>query len=210
MLNSRTIKNILKYTFILSFFIFCGPLFADDKGQIININQNYQIAFTDLGNSALKQGDIVKVSLSADDFVFMQVLESSPILSKLGPSQVDNFRTNLKEFQSMTVGDAVVKVNETQENADLPTTDSSQSKDAVELSELQIQKLEGDLALAKDEIKRLEKSNEESKIQLSELAAENQTKSEEPVVPAQTDNKEMVDQIKVHLENMRKLLDENN
>jgi hypothetical protein len=210
MLNSKTVRDVLNYSFIFLFFILCGPLFAEDKGQIININQSYQIAFTDLGNKELKQGDIVKVSVSADDFVYMQVLESSPILSKLGPSQLENFRTNLKDFQSMGVGNEVVRVNQPQERVYDSTAGASEAKEAVELSELQIQKLENDLALAKEEIKRLEESNEESKVKLNELAAENQVKKAEPVVQEQSNSKEILEQIEVHLENMRKLMNENN
>jgi len=201
-------NKFLITTAVFSIFIVCGPLFADDKGQIININQNYQIAFTDLGNNILKQGDIVKVSLSTDDFVYMQVLESSPILSKLGSSQLENFRTNLKAFQSIVVGDGVVKVDQNQQKADNAVADIPGSKGTLELSEIQIQKLEKDLALAKEEINLLEKSNEESKMKLNELAAENQTTNEGPVAPEQSDHKEIFSQLKIHLDNMRKLMDE--
>jgi septal ring factor EnvC (AmiA/AmiB activator) len=210
MLNFKTIKNIPKYIFPLFFLIFCGSVFADSKGQIININQSYQIAFTDLGNNVLKPGDIVKVSLNAEDFVYMQVMESSPILSKLGPSQLENFRTNLKDFESLAVGDEVVKVNQGQERVDHSMEKLSDTKNTLELSEQQIQKLEGDLALAKAEIKRLEESNEESKAKLNELAAEDQVKNKEPVAPDQSDDKELLGQLKTHLDNMRKLIDENN
>jgi len=195
------------FSFLL---ILAGPLFADDNGQIININQNYQIAFTDLGSRVLNQGDLVKVSLNADEFLYLQVLESSPILSKLGISKVEGFQTNINDFQRMTVGNEVVKIKQTQEKAVETPAETTESKDTVALSEMQIQKLEGDLALAKEEIKRLEESNEESKVKLSELASESQTKVEEPAVLPPAISKDTLGQIKSHLDNMRKLIDENN
>jgi hypothetical protein len=190
--------------------IFCGPVLADNKGQIININQNYQIAFTDLGNSVLKQGDIVKVTLNADEFVYMQVLESSPILSKLGTSQSDNFRTSLKDFQGMAVGNEVVKVDQTHDKAEHPATAIPDSADAAALLEQKIQKLEGQLALAKTEIKRLEELNQESKAKLNDLTVQAQTKNDAPAVVQQADNNEVLSQLKAHLDNMHKLIDENN
>ena len=47
-------KDFLKYAVIFSLFVSCKDLFAQETGQIININQNYQIAFTDLGSRILK------------------------------------------------------------------------------------------------------------------------------------------------------------
>jgi len=211
MLNLKNTKNILQGSFIFLFFILCGPLFADDNGQIININQNYQIAFTDLGNRILKQGDIVKVFINTDDFVYLQVLESSVILSKLGPSKTEGFQTNLNDFQRLAVGDTVTKPSIAQGVGDIsagvvPESDNTQAAS----SDAQIQKLEQDLANAKKQIKLLQESNEESKATLNELMSEAQVKKEEPVPQEQTDSsKEMLEQLKVHLDNMRKLVNDN-
>jgi len=174
MRNFTDIKKILQYSFVFLFFIVCGPLFADDNGQIININQNYKIAFTDLGSRFLSQGDVVKIYLNTDEFLYLQVLESSAILSKLGPSKVEGFQTNLNNFQRIAVGNEVVKVNHTQEK-----------KESSEL-------------------------NEKSKMRLNELIAKNQTQNEEHAAPVQSNVKETLTQLKVHLDNMRKLIDENN
>jgi len=210
--NEVKMNKFMITTWAVVFFLLasCGPLIADDNGQVININQNYQIVFTDLGSRVLKQGDIVRVSLNADEFIYLLVLESSAILSKLGPSKVEGFQTNLSEFQRLAVGNEVAKVNQKKDDVGNPAADISAADAAGELSQLQIQKLEQDLGIAKEEIKYLQKSNEASKLKLSELAVEGRAKNEEHVSPVQVDNKQVLDQLKVHLDNMRKLIDENN
>jgi len=210
MVNSKIIKNFSQFVLIFFLLFSCGKIFAEDSGQIININQNYQIAFTDLGNRVLNQGDIVKVSLNTDEFLYLQVLESSAILTKLGPSKAEGFQTNLNDFQRMAVGNEVVKVNQTQEKVDNSAANVSETDNTVKLSQLQVKKLEDALSLAKEEIKRLEQSNEESKAKLNELAAENQANGEESVQAKQAADKQILDQLKIHLDNMRKLIDENN
>ena len=210
MLNLISVKKLYQWGLVLVALLVGGPVLADETGQIININQNYQIAFTDLGNRTLNSGDIVKVSLSADDFIYMQVIESSAILSKLGPSKIEGFGTNLNSFGHLAVGDLVVKVTA---GRDLPVNlagaeNSSKEKEDT-AAQLQIQKLEQELALAKDQIKLLQESNEKSKATLNELIKESQIKKEEAVVKPADHSKETLAQIGTHLENMHKLINDN-
>jgi len=194
-MRPNTFKNISKHAFFLLFFIFCGPLFADDKGQIININQSYQIAFTDLGSRVLSQGDIVKVSLNTDEFLYLQVVEASAILSKLGPSKAEGFQTNLNDFQRMAVGNTVVKINQVQERVDHSAVNTPESDHAGDLSELRILKLEEELTQAKEQIRL--------------LIAQNQAQKQDLAPQEQSNNsKEILEQLKVRLDNMSKLVNE--
>ncbi len=170
------------FSFLLVFFT-SAPLFAEDAGQVINVNQSYQIAFVDIGNSVLKQGDIIKVLLGAEDSVYMQVLESSSILSKLGPVQTENFKTNYKDLQRISVGDRVVKVSQLSAAVGVPVP-------AVDTEE--VERLQKELAQAKLEIKRLEEANK---------ILEQSKKDVDPkAVPAQ---------LKARLENMNRILNQN-
>jgi len=204
------------FRLFLFFFLFCTPLFADDNGQIININQNYQIAFTDLGNRILSPGDIVKVTLGPDEFVYLQVIESSAILSKLGVSKTQGFSTNLNDFQRLAVGDVVIKAPAAGSAQPDNSTVIATKSPADTSSPLQVEKLEEDLLKAKEEIKLLQASNEKSKATLNQLMAEAQAKAQEPVpavvaVDHPSDHsKEILEQLKVHLDNMHKIISENN
>lgn len=198
MAKPEIIKNLQRSVLIFCMLFFCGKLFAEENGQIININQNYQIAFTDLGSRVLKQGDIVKVFINTDDFVYMQVIESSVILSKLGPSKVDGYQTNLSDFHRLAVGNVVSKVNTSQEAANNPVEAALPvpgNKDTEASYQLQIQKLEEELARAKEQIRNLEESVQSTKT---------------TVPPEQTNSsKEMIGQLKEHLDNMSALVNEN-
>jgi hypothetical protein len=147
---------------------FQTPLFADG-GQVINVNQSYQIAFVDLGSGILKQGDVVKVLVGgSDDFIYMQVLESSSILSKLGPVQSDNFKTSLKDISRIAVGNPVVKVNPALEEKaaaqpfTVPATVSVQPTPVAPAV---------NTAAATAEIERLKKELADSKAQIGQLKA---------------------------------------
>ena len=211
MATPKIFKNLLKYALIFSLFISGKEALAEEKGQLININQNYQIAFTDLGSRVLKQGDIVKVFINTDDFVYLEVIESSAILSKLGVSRADGFQTNLNDFQRLTVGDTVSLASTVQGNIDNSAGAIPESKDNEGSSlQLQIQRLEHDLAKAKEQVRLLQESNEKSKSTLNELIAQAQVKKEESVPQEQTDSsKEILGQLKAHLDNMSKILNEN-
>jgi hypothetical protein len=200
MIKLKIIKNLPKFVFIFLLLFSCGKLFAEDSGQVININQNYQIAFTDLGNRVLKQGDIVKVFINTDEFVYMQVVESSVILSKLAPSKADGFQTNLSDFQRIAVGNVVSKVSATQGVVDnsvgVAAPPVTENKDTGVSSQLQIQKLEEELAQAKEQIRLLEESNERSKAAVA--VPQEQTSA----------SKETLEQLKEHLDNMSKIVSE--
>jgi hypothetical protein len=204
-----SLKHISKLTACILFFLFFFPhlLLANDKGQIININRNFQIAFTDLGNKSLKHGDIVKVYLDSDGFVYMQVLESSAILTKLGISKVEGFQTSFKDFQRIAIGNTVAKVNG---KADPSSSQDSNPKAADEAApQLHMQKMEQDLNLAKEQIQQLKEANAAAKARLSELTQLNEARTEEASVP-QPSNPAVLDQIKIHIDNMQKIINETN
>ena len=195
--------------------IFCAvffnlPVFAGDTGQIINVNQSYQIAFTDLGNSTLKRGDIVKVSLNSDEFVYMQVLESSAILSKLGVSQQEGFKTNFKDLLRISVGNAVAKVVAAPVTV-LPAVSEPQS--IVEPPPIaapvepapnaaDVQRLEQKLNEARTQLQRLAESNEVLKSKINDMSSQAQPKAEEQ------DLKAVIAQLKVRLQNMQRIINE--
>jgi hypothetical protein len=207
MISFKKIMQLMGFAFVVLLSFIGEPAFAKDNGQIININRNFQIAFTDLGSRVLKPGDLVKVYLSADEFVYLQVLESSVILSKLGASKVEGFQTNLTDFQRMAIGNAVSKVTAGQSKGD--NSDIKNSEDTASL--LQMQKMEQALNLAKEQIKQLKEVNEASKAKLDELTALNQVKKEEPAIQEGSfTNKPVAEQIKAHLEKMNKIINENN
>ncbi|MBF0511388.1 MAG: hypothetical protein HQL13_03570, partial [Candidatus Omnitrophica bacterium] len=147
---------------------------AQENGQIININQNNQVAFTDLDNRLLKRGDLVKIFVNDDEFVYMQVVESSNMLSKLGVSQNEDFKTNLSDLPHIVVGNKVVPVsaaastdvkNTKVENvAEISHTDTSSNS-------LQIQTLSLQLKQDQEEIDHLRKLNKLLESQLSEALA---------------------------------------
>ncbi len=79
------------------------------KGEIINVNYEYEIAFTDIGNMYLSAGDNVYVVLSSGKKLPLRVMEASAVLSKitLKGSLANN---DLRElFKQINVGDIVIK-----------------------------------------------------------------------------------------------------
>ena len=85
-------------------------------GEIINVNQEYEIAFTDLSSYHLKINDIVGIYRGNEVLTYLQVAESSSAISKLIPVNKDNekFSTDI-DFKDLYIGDQVHKVTELQE-----------------------------------------------------------------------------------------------
>ncbi|MBI4308905.1 MAG: hypothetical protein HY591_01090 [Candidatus Omnitrophica bacterium] len=189
---------------VLFFFmtLFHAPLLAEDKGQIINVNQNYQIVFTDLGSHVLRQGDIVKVFFNGDDFIYLQVLESSTILSKLGPVQADGYKTNFKDLQRLSVGNPVVKVTEASEEKTVHPDNAGVPKNVVDAvpNEVEIQRLKKELNEARAEIKRLEEAGKSAQAGNNEESM-HQEKSE--------NLKEVLSQLKTRLGRMDQIINQN-
>ena len=202
-------KLLILFFFITAFHL---PLCADDTGQVINVNQNYQIVFTDLGSHVLKRGDIVKVFFNGDDFIYMQVLESSAILSKLGPVQSDSYKTNFKDLQRLSVGNTVAKVSEAPKASNNPGN-AGEVKSTVDAAshETEIQRLEKELNEARMEIKRLEEANDVFKSQINSLSLKAQAgNNEEGIHQEKSENlKEVFSQLKTRLEHMNQLINQN-
>ncbi len=196
--------NRIALVFCVFAIVLQGPVFADE-GQIINVNQNYQIAFTDLGNATLKQGDVIKVMITSDEFVYMQVLESSSILSKLGPIQSENFKTNYKDLQRVSVGNAVMKVTaalpeKTAPIASAPVPMAEKIVIVPTANQAEAVRLEKELKEAKMEISRLMEINKALQLQIQAVPVQDVRQSEDPAV---------LSQLRSKLENMNRLMSQN-
>ena len=81
------IKNYTSFIMIrliLFLLIYIAPFSSTDVyaaketfGKIVNVNVDYNIAFTDLGKDQLNEGDIVRVEINDGSFVYIEVEEAS-------------------------------------------------------------------------------------------------------------------------------------
>ena len=181
------------------------PVHAQDAGQIINVNQSYQIAFTDLGSAVLKQGDVVKVSLGNDEFVYMQVLEVSSILSKLGPVQSEDFKTNYKDLQRIAVGNAVSKAARVPEKSVGPIQEPVVAKTVAPpaVNDAEMARLQKELMESKMAISRLAEANKNLQSQISNAPAKDINTKQNEGASA------ILSQLKAKLENMNRIIDQN-
>jgi len=85
MSNPTNIK--IKVILFLCLWAFSRPAFSDQTitGEIININYDYKVAFTDISQVYLRPGDIVEVVHNGQLTTYLQVLETTSVVSKLGP-----------------------------------------------------------------------------------------------------------------------------
>ena len=85
-----------------------GTTFSQQNfvGEIINVNYGYEIAFTDLGNRYLKEGDIVKIYQGGEFIGHMTVVSSSSVISKLGSTSTESNYTQI-DFNVIKVGNVV-------------------------------------------------------------------------------------------------------
>lgn len=215
-LNKRNSFHWLWLKLILALIIFVSvfqaPLWAEDTGQVINVNQNFKIAFTDLGNRVLKPNDIVKVFISQDEFLYMKVMECSPILSKLGTVQEGAFKTILQDMPRISVGNVVVKLTAaSQEEA--ASEFRIESKAVVEPApqpDIDRQKLEQELAEARSEIKNLKETNAALEAKINDLVLKAQTKEVEGASSGQHRiNDENIIKIKTQLDKIQQLMNQN-
>jgi hypothetical protein len=185
----------MRIVLITLFVLFChGSALAQSGGQIINVNQGFQIAFTDLGNATLKKDDVVKVFINGDEFVYMQVLESSSILSKLGPVQSELYKTNYKDLERISIGSTVTKIKLEETRASSVVIPDTQD---AELSEL-VRELKD----AKAQIARLTASNKELQTQLNSLPVKQPVKQNDKSAA-------VLSQVKTRLENMERIINQN-
>ncbi len=207
--------NLLRQLIVIgAFSLFCGLVWAEDSGQIININQSFKIAFTDLGSRVLKPNDIVKVFISPDEFLYMKVLECSPILSKLGPVQEEDFKTILQDLPRISVGNPVVKITASSQEETAPAV-NLESKIMLEpppKRDTQNQKLERELMEARTEIKNLKETNAALEAKINDLVLKVQTQEVEAAVspvpkPNKIDDESLI-KIKAQLEKIQRIINQ--
>jgi hypothetical protein len=81
-------------------------------GEIININYQYEIAFTDLSDYHLQDGDIVEVRENNQFLTYLEVSSASEAISKLVPVQNEaEYKTNIP-FSKVQVGSTIVKAKD--------------------------------------------------------------------------------------------------
>jgi len=100
------------WIFVISYSVgFANPI-EDVSGEIININHQFRVAFTDLGKDSLDVGDIVEVKTTEGRTVYLEVIETLSVLSKLAPVRSGQMKTDLSDFARITVSNVVVRSDE--------------------------------------------------------------------------------------------------
>jgi len=79
------------------------------EAEIINVNHQLKIAFTDMSNLYLGIGDIVKVYNKGKLLTHLKVVETSDSVSKLVPVQGKNIYTKSTDFSKINVGNTIMK-----------------------------------------------------------------------------------------------------
>ena len=90
------------------------PVIADSKvsGKIVNINTELKVAFTDLVPQQVLAGDVVEI-YQADTFLtYLEVVETTEAVSKLGFVKKSGLATNLDGFDKIAVGCRVIRLPE--------------------------------------------------------------------------------------------------
>lgn len=107
-----------------------SQVLAEDKviGEIINVNYKYKIAFTDLSDKELSVGDTVEVFKNAKSVTYLDVIEVTKVLAKLSPSGNHIDVNAAVNFERVSVGDKIVKIDGKNTN-NLHANNSSESID---------------------------------------------------------------------------------
>lgn len=85
--------------------------YAQEKvtGEIININHQYKIAFTDIGSEYLRKGDLVEIYTDGKFVSYLEVSEASGAISKLIPPTQQG-KSKGADFSKVAVGNKVIKL----------------------------------------------------------------------------------------------------
>ncbi|MCA9401970.1 MAG: hypothetical protein KC713_10100, partial [Candidatus Omnitrophica bacterium] len=76
--------------------------------EIINVNDQYKVAFSDLTSPEVQIGDIIVVYVSPEQKTYLEVYETNPIMSKLGPVKTPTTEITTN-FSFVRVGTTVAK-----------------------------------------------------------------------------------------------------
>ena len=98
--------------FLFMIFNVCTANAVEKIGEIININYEYEIAFTDLSGDYLKQKDIVEIRKDGKFIAYLQVSQSTAAISRLIPIKNHPIYKTDIDFKDILVGSNVYKVQE--------------------------------------------------------------------------------------------------
>jgi len=93
--------------FLSVIFLSAGALAQQKKGEIINVNYKYKIAFTDLAEGDVRFGDMVSVILPEGREILLNVVEAYPVMAKLAVSADPAQSVTDDDFAKITVGSGV-------------------------------------------------------------------------------------------------------
>jgi len=191
----------------------CPSAQANTQGEIINISQQYKVAFIDIGNDSLSTGDVVEVSTNDNQPVYLQAVETNVGLSKLGFINTQEYRTDSSGFERIIVGNTVSIVSRNSPGADRqdPAVSSMQKTGSDQKYAQLVDNLE-EKEKEVDDLKRgiqdLETLNRSLKKDNSQLFLEKHIQEEERGQRLQEINNlnSVISQLKVRLENIKRLL----
>lgn len=171
-INFMTIRTILFPGKIFAaglviFFLAGGTVFAGGKaeavrGEIININHEYRVAFMDIGRDRIQEGDLVVVSVGNDRNIFLEADDVTAVLARLVPSKQPGFAIGPDEFREIMIGNPVELV---------ARKDAGQSPDEEQAPHPLIQE---EVLRRQAEVERLKKETELKDQEISDLRRDNQ------------------------------------
>ncbi len=108
----KNLKKLILSLVILTALLTCNQKISiaqsQANGEIININYQYKIAFTDLSDFHLDSGDIVEIYDGLNLLTHLKVSETTSVLSKLIAIDNGQFKTEIP-FTDIKIGNRVVK-----------------------------------------------------------------------------------------------------
>ena len=102
-----------KITILIAFLCLTyQSLHADTKtiGEIVNVSPQHQVAFADLTSSQLAVGDVVEIFQGEEFLTYLEVIEASPEISKLGYVKKAGLATSLDGFKKISVGVKAIRL----------------------------------------------------------------------------------------------------